>query len=102
MEVLKLVEDQPFDRDKQRLVTLDGASLYTSIPQKEALEVVREVLEHREWPHWIPTEFIVSLLEVAMTKNFFIFKNNFFYQTKGVAIGAGFAPDIAKLFTDTC
>lgn len=44
MEGINCIEGFPFDNDKQLLVTLDVASLYTSIPQTEALEIAHEVL----------------------------------------------------------
>lgn len=43
----------------------------------------------------------MSLLEIAMTKKNFVFKNYFFFQTKGVAMGARFAPDVANLYMDS-
>ncbi|XP_078538494.1 uncharacterized protein LOC144823662 [Lissotriton helveticus] len=98
MHTINIVEKSPFDPELQRLATCDVMSLYTSIPQQEALNVITRCLQQRPAPVQVPTEFIVSLLRIAMTKNFFIFKNKFYIQTSGVAMGAPFAPDVAILY----
>lgn len=54
MEVFDLVENLEFDKNKQLLVTMDITSLYTRIPQEEALVVICEIQERRERPHFVP------------------------------------------------
>ncbi|XP_078541845.1 uncharacterized protein LOC144827386 [Lissotriton helveticus] len=98
MQIINQVDNVKFDQDKQLLVTLDIVSLYTSIPQDPALSTMRRVLDRRIQPPQVPTDFIIELLEVAMKKNFFVFQDEYFFQSKGVAMGAAFAPDLAILY----
>lgn len=43
-------------------------------------------------------EFILEGLEMAMNSNYFWYKGDHYFQTKGVAMGARYAPSVAKLF----
>ncbi|XP_078510994.1 uncharacterized protein LOC144770387 [Lissotriton helveticus] len=98
LHTINIIEKLPFDPQHQLLVTCDVVSLYTCIPQQEALAVITKFLQTRPAPVQVPTEFIIALLQIAMTKKKFMFKNKFFLQTQGVAMGAPFAPDVAILY----
>lgn len=43
-------------------------------------------------------EFILALLDYAMSHNFFWFGGSYYLQNRGVAMGAKFAPSMANLF----
>lgn len=92
------VEGLDFNKDTQLLVSFDVTSLYTQIPQEEALQVIELYLEKRQRPHQVPTSFIVQLAEIALKNNCFKFEQQFFVQIKGSAMGCPFAPEMAILF----
>lgn len=42
--------------------------------------------------------FLLDLLDILLEKNYFVFNNEFFLQTRGVAMGSSFSSSIANLF----
>ncbi|XP_029473189.1 extracellular calcium-sensing receptor-like [Rhinatrema bivittatum] len=77
---------------------MDIESLYTVIPQDELLTVISTVLKTRVPPQRIPTSFVIELLHLALSKNYFMFQDKFYLQICGTAMGAAMAPDVANLF----
>ncbi|XP_069467883.1 uncharacterized protein [Ambystoma mexicanum] len=92
------LEGLPFDTAINLFITLDVESLYSNIPQLESLPIIKFFLDMRSDPQQVPSEFLIDLLEIALTKNYFRFKEDFFLQVKGTAMGASFAPNYATLF----
>ena len=80
------------------LVTMNIVSLYPSIPQKECLTIIyEEMCLHRELLVFSPN-LMIQLLEFNMLNNYFEFGSFNFLQTKGIAMGAAFAPTVANIF----
>ncbi|CAJ0962602.1 unnamed protein product [Ranitomeya imitator] len=79
------------------LVTLDVESLYTSIRHAEGMEAVSFFLSNTDIDDQF-CRFLLSLLEFALSHNFFIFKKALYLQLQGTAMGAAFAPSYACLF----
>lgn len=77
------------------LCSMDVTNLYTNIPHDAGLASLKYFLQMNEVPH---TEFLLSLAHEVLTKNYFIFQNNFFLQTQGTAMGSPMAPNYANLF----
>ena len=79
------------------LVTLDVKSLYTNIPHEEGLEACRAALNTRaiQQP---PTEDLVRLVELILTKNNFTFDQEHYLQLHGTAMGTRMAPSYANIF----
>lgn len=76
MDFINKVEGFEFNPSHQTMVTMDVVSLYTQIPQEEALEVLESYLEGRARPHQVPTQFILNLASLALKKNYFKFDND--------------------------
>ena len=72
-------------------------SLYTNIDQNEGLESVKEALEERSVKD-VPTDFIISLLQIILMCNIFQFNSEYFLQVIGTAMGAVPAVSYANLF----
>lgn len=83
------------------LVGIDVESLYTSIPQEWGLRFVSYFLEVTHLDFGTPNEFILELLELALTNNYFQFLNGFYQQTRRTAMGAPWAPSYACLHQET-
>ena len=84
-------------KDTDVLVTIDVCSLYTNIPQSEGIESVREALDERKEKK-VPTNFIISLLQIILMFNIFEFNSDFFIQLIGTAMGAVPAVSYANIF----
>ena len=77
------------------LVTLDVKSLYTSIPNEEGINIVKDVLHKNKSKL---TQVITGLLWLIHTLTNFIFNNEHFLQILGVAMGTKCAPIYGNLF----
>ncbi|XP_069613347.1 uncharacterized protein [Ranitomeya imitator] len=79
------------------LVTADIEQLYTSIRHVDGLRASRFYLESSNLDPDL-RELVLELLEFILTHNFFVFKDRFFLQRQGTAMGAACAPSYANLF----
>lgn len=79
------------------MVGLDIESLYTNIPHNDGLEIIKNLLNTHPQPCRIPTDFVIDLLRFALN-NYFLYKDTFSLQIKGVSMGACFAPNFAILY----
>ena len=79
------------------LVTLDVTSLYTNIPNHDGVAAVAKKLLQSPDPD-IPSHFLIKLLKLVLTKNYFIFNGNFYLQVGGTAMGTRLAPSYACTF----
>lgn len=96
-QFLKLLLDFNHDLSSITLVTLDVKSLYTSIPHDMGMEAIRDVLSTSNYSGQ-EQEFILTLLNFVLTRNYFLFGDLFFEQTKGTAMGSNVAPTYAVIF----
>ena len=94
--MFNLIEGTPFDPGRDLLVTLDIVSLYTNIPQEENFHIIRSVVEKRERPHRVPTQFII--LTIPLRENYFRYDRSFYQQCGGTSMGAVFAPTLANIY----
>ena len=79
------------------LVTLDVKSLYTNIPHADGIEACREALNTRTHLQ-PPTEDLIELTRLVLTKNIFTFAGQHYLQTHGTAMGTHAAPSYANIF----
>ena len=79
--------------------TLDITSLYTNIPHNEGTQAIKEFLAiHRDTNALPHNSYIIELLEVVLTNNYFDFNGKHYHQKSGTAIGTKLAPSYANLF----
>ena len=78
------------------LVTIDVSALYTNIKKEDAIEAMKQALEDRE-DKSIPSHFILELLRLIFTCNFFEFGPNIYKQDIGTAMGTPSGPSIASI-----
>ncbi|KAM4043753.1 uncharacterized protein ACNLHF_014024 [Anomaloglossus baeobatrachus] len=79
------------------LVAADVESLYTCIAHQDGLEAVRLFLDGSRLDG--PTRgLILELLDFILTHNAFLFKDRYYLQRRGTAMGAACAPSYANLF----
>jgi len=96
----KQINDQNLNVKNITLITGDITSLYTNIDQNDGLETLLNFISC----HSHLTDFSLSLncfgklLELVLKNNVFIFKGEYFHQTKGTAMGTALAPPYANIY----
>ncbi|KAM4044953.1 uncharacterized protein ACNLHF_008801 [Anomaloglossus baeobatrachus] len=79
------------------LVTMDVEALYSSIDHRDGLVAAQFFLDSSNLDRSL-SGLIMELLEFVLTHNFFNFRDRFFLQRRGTAMGAACAPSYANLF----
>ncbi|CAJ0964495.1 unnamed protein product, partial [Ranitomeya imitator] len=80
------------------LVSLDINSLYTNIDNEKGISAVENFLNNNtQFPCDLKV-FCRTLLTFTLTKNFFLFEDEFFLQRNGTAMGSNVAPPYANIF----
>ena len=82
-----------------KLVSFDVTSLYTNIPHELGLKAIEYWLD--KYPKLIHSRFnksfILEALKLVLKNNHFVFKEEFFHQIAGTAMGTIVAPTYATL-----
>ncbi|XP_070581465.1 uncharacterized protein [Ptychodera flava] len=86
--------DQVTVPDNALLVTIDGKSLYTNIPQEFSLNAVRDFVTTSNIDN---PELLIEMLEFILHHNYFVFHETFYLQKHGTAMGSKVAPSYANL-----
>jgi hypothetical protein len=79
------------------LVTFDVDGLYTNIVHEEGLQCMREQLQERTAPQ-VPTEYLLSLMDIILNENIFVFYDSLWKQKVGAAMGSKPVPHYANVF----
>ena len=87
LKKLEKVKDIPLE---SLLVTLDGKSQYTNIPNNESYEKYKEKT--------VSTKVIITFLSLILTLNNFVFNCTHYLQTMGCAVGTICSPSYANIF----
>ena len=95
LSLVKILEKEQFDSDCS-LFTVDFESLYTNIPVKHAIELMKELVF--EYKNVISNaDFIIDLLEIVLENSLMEFHEEYFQQIFGIVMGTHVAPIIAYL-----
>lgn len=97
-DMIKILQSVSLPQIPTLLVTLDVESLYTNIPHDGGIQAIdfflREFLSDKK-----PTiECLKELTKLVLTKNYFMYKDDYFLQIKGTAMGSTMAPNYANLY----
>ena len=85
------------------MVSFDIVSLYTNVPVDDALEVISALLKDDDSlgdRTSIPASDICLLTEFCLRSTYFQFKNDFFEQVDGAAMGSPLSPVVANLYME--
>ena len=98
------IHDLKLEPDES-IVSFDVSALFTSIPVKEALEVVRELLERDDsWTSGeaenLETEDVIQLLSFCLSTTYFVFREKFYQQKDGCAMGSPCSPLVANSYME--
>lgn len=79
------------------LASFDVVSLYTSIDHVRGTDVVKKAIDKSDLSI-ICKNFIIDLLTLYLTCNYFTFDNQIYMQSRSTAMGANVAPIYANIF----
>ena len=97
------VRETTFDED-DRLVSFDVVSLFTKVPIAEAIDVIADRLhldDTLEDRTTLSPETICQLMRLCLTSTYFQFKDSYYEQIEGAAMGSPLSPVVANLFMET-
>lgn len=83
--------------DNEILVSFDVTSLFPSVPVKQTLVYLKDMLLDNGLDNEKVQQFI-NLADICMLQNFFQFNNKYYQQCDGTAMGNSLSPFIANLF----
>ena len=85
------------------IISYDVSAIFTSIPVKPAIEVIKKKLEQDTDLHQRTTmsiQNILDLLEFCLCNTYFLFQGQYFEQTQGAAMGSSVSPVLANLYME--
>ena len=85
------------------IMSYDVAALFTSIPVKPAIEVVKKKLEQDTELHQrttMSTQNILDLMDFCLCNTYFLFQGQYYGQTLGAAMGSPVSPVLANLYME--
>jgi len=100
-DFLRKLQDVPPLPDGALLVTADVSSLYTNIPHDEGITATMEAIRsHRHtMPDYTPPDCVFqTFLHLILQNNYFQFRQFFYLQIFGTAMGTKMAPPYANIF----
>ncbi|XP_055837278.1 uncharacterized protein LOC129905735 [Episyrphus balteatus] len=80
-------------RENEVMVSFDVTSLFTNIPIIECIEVIKSQLSTSD-----DDSKLLELLHLCLTSGYFLYKEKFYLQIDGVAMGSPVAPIIADIW----
>ncbi|MEL7309754.1 MAG: hypothetical protein AAGK05_19180, partial [Pseudomonadota bacterium] len=79
--------------------SLDVVSMYTSIPQQDAIDVVERMMKNHNYNFFsLSPSDIAALLKVILENNYFTFENKVYRQLHGLAMGSSVSTILAILY----
>ncbi|XP_055604423.1 uncharacterized protein LOC129752680 [Uranotaenia lowii] len=85
--------------DNYIIISLDVVSLFTNIPRHL---VISNLIEHwKEINTQINLDLFIEIIEFLMEASYFQFKNTYYVQTFGTAMGSPLSPILAQMVLDT-
>ncbi|CAF4170696.1 unnamed protein product, partial [Adineta steineri] len=104
IDVIKQLEtyvDNGYFKSTTRFITADVKNLYTMIPRQGALETLIQFLLKHSNNRKIGTLYIDTILRMArliLDTNCFAYKNNYYQQNHGGAMGSAFTQVLANIY----
>lgn len=96
-ELINSIKDIPIP-DTAKFASLDIVNLYTNIPIKETVTIIRNnLLKHGTMSRAEIFE-LIEILELVLSHNYFLFNNKFYIQEDGLAMGSSLAGLLANIY----
>lgn len=94
---MEIIKELQIPSDFFFFFSMDVDNLYTNIPIAAGIACVKKIFEKYPDPKR-PDEELLELLDINLTRNDFVFNEQFYLQVKGTAMGKKFAPAYANIF----
>ena len=85
------------------LVSFDVVALFTSVPVKEAINIIGDILRNDDTLSQrtdLSVKQVLGLLEYCLTTTYFQYACEFYEQVEGAAMGSPLSPLVANLFME--
>ena len=99
VEQVKNIKLQPHEC----IVSYDVKALFTSVPIKPAINIIKQLLEddkELQQRTTMTVQNIICLLEFCLNNTSFIFQGRYLEQTEGAAMGSPLSPIIANIYME--
>ncbi|XP_057308994.1 uncharacterized protein LOC130647229 [Hydractinia symbiolongicarpus] len=84
--------------DDECMISFDVTPLYTNVPIKDTLNIIKDLIENdAAFGEKIPVPDFLCLVELVLTKTWYLFNKNFYTQTDGVAMGGPASSVVAEI-----
>ena len=84
------------------MASFDVASLFTNVPLQETIDIIlHKVYDQQLVTTKIPRNELKTLILLCTTESSFMFEQDYFKQTDGVAMGSPLGPVLANIFMST-
>ena len=90
-------------RTEEKLVSYDVESLFTNITVEESIMIIRRYLQQDttvEERTSLSRNTIVDLLELCLTFTYFLYRNEYYQQMEGAAMGSPASPIVANIYME--
>ena len=87
------------------MISYDVTALFTSVPIKPVLNIIKQRLAHNNELHkrtTMSTSHIINLLEFCLNSTSFVYQGQFYQQLEGAAMGSPLSPIVANMFMEKC
>lgn len=96
-DLLMRLDGLSIDPDNWR-ASIDVESLYTFIPHTQAMHAVEYFLSTHIRQYWAHNQLVLDLLNLTLTRSYFLFNGKMYYQLRGTTMGSPCAPTYTNLF----
>ena len=90
-------------KDGESIMSYDVTSLFTSVPIKTALDIIKQRLANDQDLHRrtsMTIQHIITLLDFCLNSTSFMFQGKYYQQMEGAAMGSPLSPIIANIFME--
>ena len=84
----------------KKLVSFDVESLFTKVPVKECIEILKNRIDDFNLNLPIPSSTFVSLIEICISECYFVCNQRYFTQVDGLPMGSPLPPVFSNLFRE--
>ena len=86
------------DLNNVLMVSFDIASLFTNVPLRETVDIIRKLTSLHDFSFPIPVDELCDLILLCVEHVQFSFNNRLYFQEDGIAMGSPLGPILSNIF----